>query len=319
MIHKREGIIRTIEADLDWIQTRHGFSTCWRRMAAVLDPISDTSIDDGSWTADLGDWVHLDGPVIGFCSNRPGSLLLPDRGFHGTAGYRMERRRASAAPAFDDRDPAIVWRGSPSGPGDCKAEPFVPDNPALLQRTRMCLLLRGAIAGGVAIDAKIIGNRRLSQAAVSAHAGAGILGTPIPQPSWCHRRFAIDIDGWANAFSNFFIRLIYGCCVIKVASPLGYRQWYYDRLEPWRHYVPAAADLSDLRETIAWCLAHPRRCREIAAAGQRAAWSMTPQTERDFSLTVLRAAQAADDHGPTSIPLVRSRGDVGRRLDRRAA
>lgn len=289
-------------------------------MAAVFAPISDASIDDGTWTADLGDWVHLDGPVIGFCSNRPGSLLIPDRGFHGTAGYRMERRRASAAPAFDDRDPAIVWRGSPSGPGACNAEPFVPDNPALLQRTRMCLLLRGATGGGsAAVDAKIIGSRRLSPAAAATYASAGILGTPIPQPSWCRRRFAIDVDGWANAFSNLFVRLIYGCCVIKVASSLGYRQWYYARLEPWRHYVPAAADLSDLRETIAWCHAHSRRCREIAAEGQRVAWSMTPETERDVSLNSLRAVQAADDHVPASIPLVHSRGDVGRGLDRRAA
>lgn len=34
------------------------------------------------------------------------------------------------------------------------------------------------------------------------------------------------------------------------------------------HYVPVAADLSDLRDIIGWCRAQPAECRSIAAQGQ---------------------------------------------------
>jgi len=317
VIRTHEGRVEEIEADLAWLESRCGFSTCWRRLGAVLDLVAAAEVEAGVWTADLGDWVHLDGPVIGFCSHRPESLLVPDRGFHGTGGYRRERRRAFTAPAFDDRDPAIVWRGSPSGPGALVADPFSADNPSLVQRVRMCLLL--ARETTTVADARIVAGRGLPPDVWSTFSRAGIVGGSLPQASWCRRKFAIDIDGWSNAFSNFFIRLLYGCCVIKVASPAGYRQWYYDRLEPGLHFVPVAADLSDLGEKIAWCRAHPRECREIAAAGQQAAQAITPDSEREKSLEMLRAARASHDRLPITIPLESARLRDGRRLDRRAA
>ena len=58
-----------------------------------------------------------------------------------------------------------------------------------------------------------------------------------------------------------------------------FRSWYYDRLEPWRHYVPVAADLSDLVERIEWCRGHTAECRAIAQAGQALALAMTPKEE----------------------------------------
>ena len=79
---------------------------------------------------------------------------------------------------------------------------------------------------------------------------AGILAGYVDQMTWLVRKFALDIDGNTNAWSNLFTRLLAGCCVIKIASPLGFRQWYYDELKPWQHFVPVRADLSDLREKI---------------------------------------------------------------------
>ena len=45
-------------------------------------------------------------------------------------------------------------------------------------------------------------------------------------------RHLIDIDGWANSWSGLFQKLLSGSTVLKVASNKGFRQWYYDRLEP---------------------------------------------------------------------------------------
>jgi Glycosyl transferase family 90 len=116
-------------------------------------------------------------------------------------------------------------------------------------------------------------------------ASAGILGDYIAPITWCGLKFAIDIDGNTNAWSNFFTRLLMGCCVLKVASAAGYRQWYYGDIEPWIHYVPVKADLSDICERIAWCRSNHAGARRIAAAGQEFA------TARDFDNEIAAAAR----------------------------
>lgn len=40
--------------------------------------------------------------------------------------------------------------------------------------------------------------------------------------------------------------------------------WFEDQLVAWKHFVPIAADLSDLREKIDWCFDHSRECEQIA-------------------------------------------------------
>lgn len=304
VIHKDGGRIRSIDGDTAWLATRTGFSTAWRRLPALLTVVGDAAVADGAWPADLADWVHPAGTVIGFCSNHRDSLLVPDRGFHSSAGYEHERRRAATAPRFEDRDPVIVWRGSPTGSGKSVADRMEADNPNLIQRVRMCLRLRDVpLTASGEIDVRIAVSGRTPAAHAEVYRRAGIAGDYIAQATWCGRRYAIDIDGHANAFSNFFVRLLYGCCVIKVASPLGFRQWYYDRLEPWQHFVPVAADLSDMPEMLAWCQAHPRECREIAAAGQQVAMAMTYATERARAAQALAArSNDADDRQVIPLP-----------------
>lgn len=277
-IRKRGGRLAAIEADAAWLAGRSGFSTAWRRLGSFVHLLSHPDVVDGEWRAELGDSVHEPGPVLGFCSNLPETLLVPDRGFLASGGYALQRRQAAAAPAFTDRDDTIVWRGSPTGFGLLANATMQPHDADLRQRVRMCLLVAQA-DGRLRVDARIVPGRGVPVDVSAAYRRAGIAGDPIPERSWVGRQFAIDVDGNANAFSNLFIRLLYGCCVIKVASPLGFRQWYYDRLEPWRHYVPVAVDLSDLVERIEWCRGHADECRAIASAGQALALAMTPAEE----------------------------------------
>lgn len=285
-IRKQGGRLAAIEADVSWLAGRSGFSTAWRRLGSFVHLLSHPDVVDGEWRADLGDSVHEPGPVLGFCSKLPETLLVPDRGFQASGGYARQRRQAVAGPAFADRDDAIVWRGSPTGFGLLANATMQPHDADLRQRVRLCLLLAQA-DGRLRADARIVPGRSLPADVAAAYAQAGIAGDPLPEDSWLGRQFAIDIDGNSNAFTNLFIRLLYGCCVIKVASPLGFRQWYYDRLEPWRHYVPVAADLSDLVERIEWCRGHPDECRAIAHAGQALALAMTPAEENRRTIALI--------------------------------
>lgn len=275
---KRGGRLTGIEADRGWLAGRSGFSTAWRRIGVVVHLLSQPGVIDGEWRADLCDHVYEPGPLLGFCSNQPDTLLVPDRGFFESNGYARQRRKALTATAFDERDSTIVWRGSPTGFGEVVSASMQPTNADLVQRVRMCLLLARADPR-LRVDVRCVAGRSIPSDVATILRQAGIIGDRVPEDSWVGRQFAIDIDGHANAFSNLFIRLLYGCCVIKVASPLGFRQWYYDRLVPWQHYVPVAADLSDLVERIEWCRSNPDECRSIAKAGQALAMGMTRAAE----------------------------------------
>ena len=169
---------------------------------------------------------------------------------------------------------------------------MAPGDEELLQRTRMCLILRttpgvdARFATLAQSDAPQLDQRRLEE--------AGILAGYIDPMTWLVRKFAIDIDGNSNAWTNLFTRLLAGCCVIKIASPLGYRQWYYDTLSPWRHFVPVKADLSDLQEKIDWCREHDNECAEIASAGCDFARRRDFATEMKYAVETLNRRLGAD-------------------------
>jgi len=110
---------------------------------------------------------------------------------------------------------------------------------------------------------------------------------------------------------NLFTRLLIGCCVLKVGSPRGFRQWYYDDLEPWVHYVPVKADLSDLCDKIAWSAANGDECEKIAARGQAFA------LERDYDseiATAVRRLCEADIAGRLRTNLDSERASADKRL-----
>src|SRR5690606_40217674 len=103
---------------------------------------------------------------------------------------------------------------------------------------------------------------------LAAFAPLGLTGDPRAEAKWLGDKYAIDIDGWTNAWSNLLIRMHFGCCVLKVASADGYRQWWYDRLIPWEHFVPVRADMSDLLEKIDWVRTNDSEAAAIASHGQ---------------------------------------------------
>ena len=57
------------------------------------------------------------------------------------------------------------------------------------------------------------------------------------------------------------------------------KDYFHDDLEPWKHYVPVATDLSDLREMFHWAERNPIEARAIAETGTEFARQMgTPET-----------------------------------------
>ena len=119
----------------------------------------------------------------------------------------------------------------------------------------------------------------------------GVLAAPVPQTAFMQYRYQIDIDGNSNAW-GFLVKLLMGSCVLKVGS--GWKQWYYDDLRPWEHYVPVKPDLSDLEERIAWCLDNDEGAQAIALAGLKYAQGLV------FGTEMLKAASIVLDASQTS-------------------
>jgi hypothetical protein len=228
--------------------------------------------------ADLSDGEESGPGIISFCSRSPGAILIPDHIFIGSRGYEKYRRLArNNRTAWDERSNWIVWRGLTTGVGLISKENLSSQDEDLLARVRLCLELKDMPQSSVKLHG--IAQSLNPPLDTERLTSAGLLGEYISPTTWCGLKFAIDVDGNTNAWSNFFTRLLMGCCVLKVTSAAGYRQWYYHEIEPWIHYVPVRSDLSDLRERIAWCRSTPAECRQIAMAGQALAISRDYDTE----------------------------------------
>ncbi len=215
----------------------------------------------------------------------PQHVGLPDPHYFQNHGFATELEIGKSAPRWEDRSDDIVWRGGMNGCGWVSFSPQDVDNPAVLQRLRMVMRLKDTGA-----DVLFVEMHRSARAFSSLAFRQGLLGEPIPARSWLGRKFAIDIDGYTNTWSNLLIRMLYGCCVLKVESQFGYRQWYYDELKPFEHYVPVAADMADLDEKIEWVLSHSVEAKAIAERGQTLARTLT------FASQARRAADIIEEH-----------------------
>jgi hypothetical protein len=74
-------------------------------------------------------------------------------------------------------------------------------------------------------------------------------------------KYIIHVQGHVQAF-RLSIELAMGSVILLVHTD--YKLWYEPLLEPWEHYVPVSADLSDLDERIQWCIEHDKECQKIA-------------------------------------------------------
>lgn len=227
--------------------------------------------------------VHFsDGDILGppaFCFSRYGTAdcLVPDMYFFETSGFADLRALVSQNSVnWEDRSVDLMWRGSPTGTGLICTNPEMMTRPGVNQRVRCAKLCENSeIDFGFVLPPKNPYRRSFDK--------AGWLRERVPNVAWFGKKYALDLDGFANTWDNQFHRMLMGCCLLKVIGDFGYRQWYYDRLKPWEHYVPVAADLSDLFEKYDWVRSHDDDAKQIARAGQELAMSMTFDKEVQFA------------------------------------
>jgi len=259
-----------IHVDYQFEQPEHELNTIRRRMSSVIYQFAHCSDEVEEMSVCLGDGFEGTLTPLVFSTNRSDKTPIPDCYQFMLRGFAKMRAEADAnAQPWLKRSKTLRWRGADSGEGRNLAEPGVQNDPTVKARLRMCVIAKELEDA----DCKIyLAERDRSAPAFRFH---GILGGRIEETDWINDRYALDIDGMTNTWSNFLARLHLGCCVLKVDSQFGYRQWYYDRIKPWEHYVPVKADMSDLAEKLGWARSNDAEAEQIAQNGQSLARSMT--------------------------------------------
>jgi hypothetical protein len=244
--------------------------------------IESSLCSNGAVAINLGDAGHT--PGLAFCDNRPGYFLIPDSIFMDSHGYSTMRERFSQDfLPWEKRSPMAFWRGSTTG------QPLDPAQGwRSLPRVRLCEI--GARHADL-IDAGITKVAQISdQAADRLIAEAGLLRPYVPPESFQQFKYQIDIDGNTTSWPGLFTKLLTGSVVLKVPPRAGFEQWYYDRLKPWRNFVPLEPNMSDLAEKVRWLRANDRVAQTIGEAGYRLAEELTYEREIGRAASTVAAA-----------------------------
>ena len=245
-------------------------------VAPLLSYIAARSCWSGEISLNLGDGGRSGQLSFCFAESAP---LIPDCSFLGGGGYSALRTHYTLAEDWHKRVPIVLWRGATTGVN----APRWMD----LQRAKLCRMAANA-PGSLGFDvgfSHVVQHR--SETEEDEIQAAGLMRPWVDATEYGKYRYHIDIDGNSNSWSGLFLKLLSGGLVFKVQSPHDYRQWYYPRLQPWLHYVPVDAALTNLVEIVAWATGNEDRARGIASAGRRLAESMTLGAEADFAVSVV--------------------------------
>jgi hypothetical protein len=230
-----------------------------------------------SISVNLSDGDLPSGARFAFSAAPGGVVPLPDPYFIYSRGFAEFREAAKqAARPWAERSDRLVWRGGANGQGYRNFAPGFRDHPALVQRIRAA-----HVARDLGLDFGFVAVRDNADQRLLAH--TGFSRGRVNSTDWGGMKFALDIDGYTNTWDNLMHRMMLGCCLLKVESQFGYRQWYYDRLRPFEHFVPVRADLSDLAEKLDWVCQNDAAARDIASAGQALVAEMTFETEMNWA------------------------------------
>ena len=177
------------------------------------------------------------------------AVCVPDFHYLGSKGYRdLARRIDTHRIPWDEKHRKAVFRGQT---GHGRPSNFIGYETNLTHRQHLLNLTQTSDLG----DLLDYDKAYMSIEDMARH------------------RYILDVDGFTNSWDGLFWKLYSGSVVLKHASL--WKQWYYDDLVPWKHYVPVANDFSDLGEKIRWCHHHDDECREIG------------RNARDFVLNTL--------------------------------
>jgi hypothetical protein len=206
-------------------------------------------------------------------------------------------QRQAVSHSWERKLRQIVWRGTLNGQGNTLMNPS-----PRVQLGMWAWERRNCTLHDVGVY-KVPPHKNYSEDILSR-----ILTKPrIPFEDFSNYRAILDIDG--NAWSSRFGKLLCTNSIVVKVEP-DFVDYFYNYLEPWKHYIPVRHDLSDLMDKVEWVLdsSNEKSVREIV---RQANWwcraHMTrPRIIVDM-LDVLHLYVSLLDRGDPGWPLVWAR------------
>ncbi len=186
--------------------------------------------------------LHRDKIVLAYAKklNDKHTMLMPDLFFLHQHGYQktLIPEIDSARIPWHEKKSACVWRGNPTNGTSCNIPGRDCGEPLNQRQLFVQQYKQGSFISMNYDDSSLTKAQQLQY------------------------KYILDIDGWSNTWDGTFWKLYSGSVMLKCDGV--WTQWYYDELEPYVHYIPIAADCSDLSEKIGWCKTHDEECQQIA-------------------------------------------------------
>ena len=213
--------------------------------------------------------LPIDNNTLCFSGDVPVKNLLVDPYFILSNGYLEYRKEVDKLKFFEERIKKIYWRGSLTGWFDI-SEP---------KKNQRVLMTNSCCGDKNYFDVGIIMDDNFSDDIKNYLLEKGLIGERGNQTDVLDYQFNIDVDGWSNSWTGFYIKLLSGSVTLKVASKNNFRQWYYDDLLPWVHYVPIAADCSDIIPITSYLFKNIDLAKKIASNSHKISNSMSFDSE----------------------------------------
>ncbi len=191
----------------------------------------------------------------------PFTLLMPDPAYIHSGGYTQDLAKSvdlCRVNPWRSRISTVFWRGAATGLGI--EGPQWRNTP----RGRLALLSQ-ELRDPSMLDARLTRLRHLSPERIDEMINAGVVSEEVPFDEFFRYKYSVDADGYACAWKSLFLKLASGATVLKIDSP--FEQWYHRRLEPGKHFLRLAADLSNFQEVYAWLSANDAEAQRISEAG----------------------------------------------------
>jgi hypothetical protein len=273
LLRYAEGGVRVrlaADANLPWNLMKRSLSLIY-----LLDAVFAPGRAACEFLAELGDDGLL--PSIAFSSPARTGCLVPDPDFMGSRGYEGVRWLVqNQGIAWGERTAKVFWRGSTTGPRrKPPPEDAAADDFTWLPRLDLCRRARDSAVADY-YDVGISAIVQMPEPGLAQRIErSGLCRAPAHRSAFLAHKAVLVIDGNSNAWSALFCGLLSGACILLVESRYGHRQWYYDRLHAWQHYVPVRADLRDLDRVATWVLENDEDARAIGEASRAFAEALT--------------------------------------------
>lgn len=202
------------------------------------------------------------------------AILWPHRRVHNIGAAEFCKAPDPAEPAFEDKQPIVFWRGSLRGfsrlNGDFTNIRSVIRNFQTGTTDKETLLAHLQTVPRYAFVSRYFGEAGFDIGFKQPPELANYLEipeiarfeVPFAGPNrQMQARYLVSIQG-TDVGSSFGWQL--GTNSILLKEEYGWEVFFDCHFLPWEHFVPLAADFSDLPEKLAWCERNAEACRQMA-------------------------------------------------------